>query len=78
MTDDLKLSLEASHDMLQDKTKTMEANMQKQKEWEEINLGDLWYDQYNPREMLRDLQDRLRRDNIRVDGLEEIDREYCK
>lgn len=56
----------------------MEANLQKQKERDKKNLDDLWYDLHNPRETLRDLEERLRKDSICVNRLEKIDRELWK
>lgn len=56
----------------------MEANLQKQKERDKKNLDDLWYDEHNPRETLRDLEERLRKDSICVNRLEKIDRELWK
>lgn len=54
--------------------KTVEANVQKQKEREERNIDDLWYENENLQEKLRVLEDKSRRNNILVDGLEELDK----
>ena len=48
--------------------------MQKQKEREERNIDDLWYENENLQEKLRVLEDKSRRNNILVDGLEELDK----
>ena len=47
--------------------------LQKQKHKEDIN--ELWKDNYHLCERLRDLEDRSRRDNLRIDGIAEMENE---
>ena len=74
-TEELKLSLNASQDMLEGKMKKVEETLYKQKAEHEYNINELWNENEYLHEKLRDMEDRSRRDNLRIDGLKEMENE---
>ena len=74
-TDELKLSVEASQEMMEKKFEKAEGKVKSYKLQHDKDINELWQENEYLREKMRDLEDRSRRDNLRVDGLKEIDNE---
>ena len=72
-TVDLKISLETSQEVFEKKFQKVDGNLSKQKHKEDIN--ELWEDNDQLCERLRDLEDTSRRDNLRIDGIAEVGNE---
>ena len=72
-TVDLKISLETSQEVFEKKFEKVDGNLSKQKHKEDIN--ELWEDNDQLCERLRDLEDTSRRDNLRIDGIAEVGNE---
>ena len=71
VADDLKLSIEASQDVW-GQNKISGRKSTERKGWQQRSLDDLWDENENLQEKLRDLEERLQRDNTSVVGLEEL------
>ena len=74
-TDELKFSVEASQEMIEKKFEKDEGKVKSYKVQHDKDINELWQENEYLREKMRDLEDRSRRDNLRVDGLKEIDNE---
>ena len=74
-TDELKLSVEASQEMKERKTEKAEGKVKSYKLQHDKDINELWQENEYLREKMRDLEERSRRNNLRVDGLKEIDNE---
>ena len=72
-TVDLKISLETSQEIFEKKFQKVNDNLSKQKHKEDIN--ELWKDNDQLCERLRDHEDRSRRDNHRIHGIAEVENE---
>ena len=72
-TVELRISLETSQEIFEKKFQKVNDNLSKQKHKEDIN--ELWKDNDQLCERLRDLEDRSRRDNLRIDGIAEVENE---
>ena len=80
-TDKLKLSIETSQEMVENK---LEKTEDKPKSHKPQYDKELWQENELLHEKMRDLENRSRRNNLRVDGLKEIEnetweqlREFC-
>ena len=74
-TVDLKISLETSQEILKKKFQKVNDNLSKQKQKHEEDINELWKDNDQLCERLRDLEDRSCRDNLRIDGIAEVENE---
>ena len=74
-TVDLKISLETSQEIFEKKFQKVNDNLSKQKQKHKEDINELWKDNDQLCERLRDLEDRSRRDNLRIDGLAELENE---
>ena len=74
-TVDLKISLETSQEIFGKKFQKVNDNLSKQKQKHKEDINELWKDNDQLCERLRDLEDRSRRDNLRVDGIAELENE---
>ena len=72
---DLKISLETSQEIFKKKFQKVDDNLSKQKQKHKEDIHELWKDNDQPCERLRDLEDRSRRDNLRIDGIAEVENE---
>ena len=72
-TDYLKLSIETSQEITEEKFKKMNKNLTNDKQQHDNKIDELWQENEHLREKLRDIEDRSRRDNLRVDGLQEVE-----
>ena len=77
-TVDLKISLETSQEILEKKFRKVDDNLSKQKQKHKEDINELWKDNDQLYERLRDLEDRSRRDNLRIDGIAEVENERCE
>ena len=68
-TVDLKISLETSQEIFEKKFQKVNDNLSKQKQKHKEDINELWKDNDQFCERLRDLEDRSRRDNLRIDGI---------
>ena len=66
-TVDLKISLETSQEIFEKKFKKVDDNLSKQKQKHKRGINELWKDDDQLCERLRDLEDRSPRDNLRID-----------
>ena len=75
--DDLKLSLETYQDINDDKIKTIETSIEKIKKNYKHEIEQLHTQKKNDeaKDKLRKLEDRLWRDNLRLDGIAEYENE---
>ena len=73
-TVDLKISLETSREIFKKKFQKVDDNLSKQKQKHE-GINDLWKDNNQLCERLRDLENRSRHDNLRIDGITEVENE---
>ena len=74
-TVDLKISLETSQEIFEKKFQKVNDNLSKQKQKHKEDINELWRDNDQLCERLRDLEDRSRRDNLRIDGIAELENE---
>ena len=74
-TVDLKISLETSQEIFKKKFQKVNDNLSKQKQKHKEDINELWKDNDQLCERLRDLEDRSRRDNLRIDGIAEVENE---
>ena len=74
-TDELKLSVEASQEMMDKKIEKAEGKVNQYKLQHDKDINELWQENEYLREKMRDLEDRSRLDKLRVDGLKETDNE---
>ena len=74
-TVDLKISLETSQEIFEKKFQKVNDNLSKQKQKHKEDINELWKDNDQLCERLRDLEDRSRRDNLRIDGRAEVENE---
>ena len=74
-TVDLKISLETSQEIFEKKFQKVNDNLSKQKQKHKEDINELWKDNDQLCERLRDLEDRSRRDNLRIDGIAEVENE---
>ena len=72
---DLKISLETSQEIFEKKFQKVNYNLSKQKQKHKEDINELWKDNDQLRERLRDVEDRFRRDNLRIDGIAEVENE---
>ena len=72
---DLKISLETSQEIFEKKFQKVDDNLSKQKQKYKEDINELWKDNNQLCERLRDLEDRSRRDNLRIDGIAEVENE---
>ena len=77
-TVDLKISLETSQEIFEKKFQKVNDNLSKQKQKHKEDINELWKDNDQLCERLRDLEDRSRRDNLRIDGIAEVENETLK
>ena len=73
--DDLKLSIETSLEITDEKFKEINKKLKTDKQQHGNEIDELWQENEYLREKLRDIEDRSRRDNFRVDGLQEVENE---
>ena len=66
-TVDLKISLETSQEIFEKKFQKVNDNLSKQKQKHKEDINELWKDNDQLCERLRDLEDRSRRDNLTID-----------
>ena len=74
-TDDLKLSIETSQEITDEKFKEINKKLKNDKQQHVNEIDELWQENEYLREKLRDIEDRSRRDNLRIDGLQEVENE---
>ena len=74
-TDDLKLSIETSQEITDEKFKEINKKLKNDKQQHGNEIDELWQENEYLREKLRDIEDRSRRDNLRIDGLQEVENE---
>ena len=74
-TADLKISLETFQEIFEKKFQKVNDNLSKQKQKHMEDINELWKDNNQLCERLRDLEDRFRRDNLRIDGIAEVENE---
>ena len=74
-TDDLKLSIETSQEITDEKFKEINKKLNNDKQQHGNEIDELWQENEYLREKLRDIEDRCRRDNLRIDGLQEVGNE---
>ena len=74
-TVDLQISLETSQEIFEKKFQKVNDNLSKQKQKHKEDINKLWKDNDQLCERLRDLEDRSRRDNLRIDGIAEVENE---
>ena len=74
-TDDLKLSIETSQEITDEKFKEINKKLNNDKQQHGNEIDELWQENEYLREKLRDIEDRCRRDNLRIDGLQEVENE---
>ena len=74
-TVDLKISLDTSQEIFEKKFQKVNDNLSKQKQKHKEDINELWKDNDQLCERLRDLEDRSRRDNLRIDGIAELENE---
>ena len=74
-TDDLKLSIETSQEITSNKFKKIDIKPKNDKQQHGNEIDEIWQENEYLRERLRDMEDRSRRDNLRIDGLKEVENE---
>ena len=74
-TDVLKLSIEISKEITDKKFKEINKKLKNDKQQHGNEIDELWQENEYLREKLRDIEDRSRRDNLRIDGLQEVENE---
>ena len=74
-TDDLKLSIETSQEISDKKFKEVNKNLNNDKQQHGNKIDELWQENEYLREKLRDIEGRCRCDNLRIDGLQELENE---
>ena len=73
-TDDLKLRIETSQEITDKKFKEINKKLKNDKQHGH-GIDELWQENEYLREKLRDIEDRSRRYNLRIDGLQEVENE---
>ena len=74
----LKISLEISQQIFEKKFQKLDDNLSKQKQKHKEDINKLWKDNDQLCERPRDLEDRSRRDNLRIDEIAEVGNETGK
>ena len=74
-TVDLKTSLETSQEKFEKNFQKVNDNLSKQKQKLKEDINELWKDNDQLCERLKDLEDRSRRDNLMIDGIAEVQNE---
>ena len=74
-TADLKISLETSQEIFEKKFQKVDDNLSEQKQKHKEDINELWKDSNQLCERLRDLEDRSRCDDLRIDGMAEVENE---
>ena len=74
----LKTSLEISQQIFEKKFQKLDDNLSKQKQKHKEDINKLWKDNDQLCERPRDLEDRSRRDNLRIDEIAEVGNETGK
>ena len=74
-TVDLKTSLETSQEIFEKNFQKVNDNLSKQKQKLKEDINELWKDNDQLCERLKDLEDRSRRDNLMIDGIAEVQNE---
>ena len=74
-TDDFKLSIETSQEITDEKFKEIKKKLNNDKQQHGNEIDELWQENEYRREKLRDIEDRCRRDNLGIDGLQEVENE---
>ena len=74
-TDDLRLSIETSQEITDEKFKEINKKLNNDKQQHGNEIDELWQENVYLCEKLRDIEDRCRRDNLRIDGLQEVENE---
>ena len=72
-TVDLKISLETSQEIFEKKLQKVDDNLSKQKQKHKEDINELWKDNDQLCERLKDLEDRCPRDNLKIDGIAEVE-----
>ena len=73
--DDLKLSIETSQEITDEKFKEINKTLNNDKQQHGNEIDELWQENEYLSEKLRDIEDRCRRDNLRIDDLQEVENE---
>ena len=74
-TDGLKLSVEAFQEIMENKIEKTEGKAKSYKPQHDKYINELWQENEDLLEKMEDLEDRLRRSNLRINGLKEIENE---
>ena len=69
------LSIETSQEITDEKFKGKNEKLKNDKQQHSNEIDELWQENEYLREKLRDIGDRSRRDNLRIDGLQEVENE---
>ena len=72
-TVDLKINLETSQEIFKTKFQKVNDNLSKQKQKHKEDINKLWKDNDQLCERLRDIEDRSRHDNLRINGIAEVE-----
>ena len=74
-TDDFKLSIETSQEITDEKFKKINKKLKNDKQQHANEIDKLWQENEYLRQKLRDIEDKSRRDNFRIAGLQELENE---
>ena len=74
-TDDLKLSIETSQEINDEKFKEINRKLKNDKQQHGNEIDELWQENEYLHDKLRDIEDRSGRDNLRIDCLQKIENE---
>ena len=74
-TDELKLNLEVSQETMERKFEKAEGKVKSYKLQHDKDINELWQQNEYLCEKMRDVEDRSRRDKLRIAGMNEIDNE---
>ena len=74
-TVDLQISFETSQEIFEKKFQKVDDDLSKQKQKHTEDIKELWKDNDQVCERLRDLEDRSSCDNLRIDGIAEVENE---
>ena len=74
-TVDLQISFETSQEIFEKKFQKVDDDLSKQKQKHKEDIKELWKDNDQVCERLRDLEDRSSCDNLRIDGIAEVENE---
>ena len=69
------LSIETSQEFTDEKLKEINKKLKNDKQQHSNEIDELWQENEYLHEKLRDIGDRSRRDNLRIDGLQEVENE---